>query len=101
MQKLKLGVKQIYLQLRYSIVLLSILPRPTLAVDGDVRGDLLGVGAEGEKLEAAGTNVSGIITLSHCHPFLGYDFSPLPIPYTFFSQLSPGPVGLFYRQLKK
>lgn len=31
--KLKLGVKQIYLQLRYSIVLLSILPRPTLAVD--------------------------------------------------------------------
>lgn len=81
MQKLKLGVKQMYLQLRYSIVFLSILPCPTLAVDGDVRGDLLGLGAEGEKLEAAGTNVSVIITLSLCHPILGYDFSPFPVTY--------------------
>lgn len=70
-------------------------PLPAPAAGGSLRGDLLGGGAEGEKLEAAGTNASGIITLSHFHPLLGHDFSPPLTPHHLLLTAEPWSCGSF------
>ena len=81
-------------EVQYNIVPIS--PLPALAVDGSFRGNLLWGGAEGEMLEAAGANASGIITLSLFYPILRHDFSPLLTPYHLLVTAEPWSYGSFF-----
>ena len=62
----------------------------------EVSGVTLWGGAEGEMLEAAGANASGIITLSLFYPILRHDFSPLLTPYHLLVTAEPWSYGSFF-----
>lgn len=104
-EKLKLGVKQIFLQLRYTALQLTCPCLPTLAVGGGFKADLLRVGLKGRSQRL---QVPVPLKSSPCPTTILFQDMTSPhsqFPATFFSWLSPDPVRLSLspaaRHLKK